>query len=145
MHLGVTPAVYSTLPGIELNSRYKHISDSWCCVVLSHSVMSNTLWPHGLYPTRLLCPWDFPGKNTGVDYHFFLQGIIPTQGLNPHFLHWQVDSLPLSQLGSPSDSWYNADIPIYLCTRMGAPRVQDFLSFSAVSTAPRREPDARIC
>ena len=33
---------------------------------VSHSVMSDTLRPHGLQPTRLLCPWDFPGKNTGV-------------------------------------------------------------------------------
>ena len=33
-------------------------------------------------PTSLLCPWDFPGKNTGVGCHFLLQGIFPTQGLN---------------------------------------------------------------
>ena len=32
---------------------------------------------------RLLCPWDFPGKNTGVSCHFFLQGIFPTQRSNP--------------------------------------------------------------
>ena len=31
----------------------------------------------------------FPGKNTGVGSHFFLQGIFPTQGLNPHLLHWK--------------------------------------------------------
>ena len=31
----------------------------------------------------LLCPWDFPSKNTGVCCHFFLQGIFPTQGLSP--------------------------------------------------------------
>ena len=41
----------------------------------------------------------FPGKNTGVDFHFLLQGIFPTQGLNPRLLHWQVDSLPPSHLG----------------------------------------------
>ena len=37
--------------------------------------------------TRLFCPWDFPGNGTGVDCHFLLQGIFPTQGLNlglPH-------------------------------------------------------------
>ena len=33
------------------------------------SGMSDSLQPHGLGPTRLLCPWDFPGKNTGVDCH----------------------------------------------------------------------------
>jgi len=35
----------------------------------------------------------FPGKNTGVDCHFLLQGTFPTQGLNPCLLHWQADSL----------------------------------------------------
>ena len=38
------------------------------------------------HPGSSLCPWDFPGKNTGMGYHFFLQGIFPTQGLNPHLL-----------------------------------------------------------
>ena len=71
--------------------------------VLSHSVVSNTLWPHGLWPARLLCPWDSPGKNTGVGCHSLLQGIFPTQGLNPHLLHWQADSLLLSHLGSPRE------------------------------------------
>ena len=39
----------------------------------SRSVMFNSLWPHGLQPTRLLRPWDFPGKNTGVGCHSLLQ------------------------------------------------------------------------
>ena len=39
-------------------------------------------------PTRLLCPWDFPGKNTGVGSHFLLQAIFPIQGSNPSLLHW---------------------------------------------------------
>ena len=46
---------------------------------------------------RLLCLWDFPGKNTGAGSHFFLQGIFSTQGWNTcllHLLHWQADSLP---------------------------------------------------
>ena len=48
--------------------------------------------PMDCKPVRLLCPWDFPGKNTGVGCHFLSQGIVPTQGLNPRLLHWQVDS-----------------------------------------------------
>ena len=36
---------------------------------------------------RLLCPWDFPSKNTGVSCHLFLQGIFETQGLNPSLLY----------------------------------------------------------
>ena len=64
--------------------------------LLSCSVVSYSLRPHGLQPTRFLCPWDCPGKNTGVGCHFLLQGIFLIQRSNPHFLHWQADSLPLS-------------------------------------------------
>ena len=35
--------------------------------------MSDSVRPHRWQPTRLLCPWDFPGKNTGVGCHFLLQ------------------------------------------------------------------------
>ena len=70
----------------------------------THSVMSDLFQPHGLQPIRLLCPWDFPGKNTGVSCHFLLQGIFLTQGSNQHVLcrlPWQVQSLPLSHQGIP--------------------------------------------
>ena len=53
-----------------------------------------------LQPARLLRPWDFPGKYTGVACHFLLQGIFPDQGLSPSLLHWKADSLPLSHQGS---------------------------------------------
>ena len=43
-------------------------------VSVSHSVVPDSLRPHGLQPTRLLCPWDFPGKDTGMGCHFLLQG-----------------------------------------------------------------------
>ena len=67
------------------------------------------LWPHGLQPTRLFCPWSFLGKNTGVGCHFLLQGILTTQRSDPHLLHRQADSLPLSQLGSTQwDEYYSA-------------------------------------
>ena len=48
-----------------------------------------------------LCPWDFPGKNTGVGCHLLFHGIFLTQGRNPCLLHWQAYSWPLSHLGSP--------------------------------------------
>ena len=57
-------------------------------------------------PTRILWKWDFPGKNTGMGCHFLLQGIIPTQGMNPHLLHllhWQAGSLPLSHQERPEN------------------------------------------
>ena len=60
------------------------------CNVLSCSVVSSSLQPHGLQPARLLCPWDTPGKNTGVGCHAFLQGIFPTWGLNPALLHCRI-------------------------------------------------------
>ena len=46
---------------------------------------------------RLLCPWDFPGKNTGVGCHALLQGIFPTQGSNPCLLHCRQVIYQLSQ------------------------------------------------
>ena len=48
----------------------------------SRSVVSNSLRSHGLQLTRLLRPWNFPGKSPGVGCHFLLQGIFPTQGMN---------------------------------------------------------------
>ena len=49
--------------------------------------MSNSLQPHGLQPARLLCPWNSPGKNTGVGSHSLLQGISPTQRSNSVLPH----------------------------------------------------------
>ena len=72
-----------------------------CCLVTS----VDSVRCYGLKSTRLLCPWDFPGKNTGVGgwgcCHFILQGIFPTQGSNLHALHQQADSLPPRHLGRP--------------------------------------------
>ena len=73
----------------------------------AHSVAQSCLTlcnPTDCSPLGFLCPWDSPGRNTGVGCHCLLQVIFPTQGSNPHFLpllHWKVNSLPLSHLGSP--------------------------------------------
>ena len=85
-----------------------------CVRVHTHagSVVSDSLRPHGLLPTRLLCPWNSPGKKTRVGCHFFLQGVLSTQGSNSCLLcllYWQVDSLPLCHQGSPhliNKSWH---------------------------------------
>ena len=85
------------------------------CLSPSHGVCSNSCplswWcPGGLvaklcstlvipWPTRLLCPWDFPGRNTRVVCHFLLQGIFLIQGLTPGFPALQEDSLPSEQPG----------------------------------------------
>ena len=81
----------------------------WC--VYSHSVVSDSLRPHGRQAARLLCLWYFPGKNTEVGCHVLLQGIFPTKGSNPCLLcllHWQVGSLPLTSPGTPpiDVQWY---------------------------------------
>ena len=63
------------------------------------SLLSDSLQPHGLWPARLLCLWDFAGKNTGVGCHALLEVIFPTQRLNLHLLcllHRQVDSLSIA-------------------------------------------------
>ena len=63
--------------------------------------MSDSLQPHGLHPTRLLCPWDFPGKSTGVGCHCLLQGIFLTQGSNVILPHCKQTLYHLSHQGSP--------------------------------------------
>ena len=73
------------------------------CACSVASVVSDSLQPCGLQPTRLLCPWHFPGKNTGMGCHGLLMGIFLTQEYNPHLLHllhcrWILN--PLNHLGS---------------------------------------------
>ena len=79
-----------------------HIENSHRCVCESPS-HDRLLQPHGLKPARLLCPWDSPGKKTGVGCHFLL----PSPGFNPRLLHWQADCLPLSHPGSLKMATYS--------------------------------------
>ena len=67
-----------------------------CIESESHSVMSNSLWPQGLY-----IPWNSPGQNTGVSSLSLLQGIFPTQGSNPGLLHCRQILYQLNHKGSP--------------------------------------------
>ena len=75
--------------------------------------MSNSCEPK---TARLLCTRDFPGKNTAVSYHFLLQGIFLTQGLNPGTVHFrqspalQADSLQ----AEPPGKLYNITAHITL-------------------------------
>ena len=66
-----------------LSSRAQSIERQYFLLGLSSSfsVVFNSLWPFGLYPARLLCPWDSPGKNIGVDRHSLLQGIFHNPGI----------------------------------------------------------------
>ena len=69
------------------------------------------LQPHGLQPTRLPCPWDSPGKNTGVGCHFLLQGNLPNPGIEPKSsvsATFQADSL----LFEPSGKYKHTKKPV---------------------------------
>ena len=72
--------------------------------MLSCSVVSDFLQPHGLQPTRFLCPWDYPGKSTGIGCHFLLQGIFLTQECN------RISSLA-GRFFTTSITW---EAPIYI-------------------------------
>ena len=65
-----------------------------------HSVVSDSLLPHGLEPTWLLCPWDSPGKNTGVGSHFLTPGDLPDPGIKPGSPTLRADSLPFESPGA---------------------------------------------
>ena len=67
----------------------------------SRSVVSDSLWPHGLWPTRRLWPWNSPGKNTGVGSHSLPQEIFLTQGSNQSLLHCREILYRLSHQGTP--------------------------------------------
>ena len=77
-----------------------------------------TLRPHGLQPTRLLHPWNFLGKSTGVGCHFLLQGIFPTQGLSLGLPHCRQTLYHLIHQGIPIFNtqqclYVNPNLPIY--------------------------------
>ena len=69
-------------------------------LLFSCSVMSNSLQPHGTQSTRLLCPWNSPGRSTEVGCHALLQGIFLIQGSNPGLLHWRWILYYVSHQGS---------------------------------------------
>ena len=73
-----------------------HVFKVHLCVCESCSVTFDSLRPHGLYS-----PWNSPGQNTGVGSLSLLQGIYPTQGLNPGLPHCRWILYQLSHEGSP--------------------------------------------
>ena len=68
---------------------------------VNRSGVSNSLQPNVLWATKLLDPWDSPGKNTGVGSRSLLQGIFPTQGSNLGLVHYRQILYQLSHQGSP--------------------------------------------
>ena len=77
------------------------LASPWCSEIVITCVRAQAIWlfvTFGLQPTRLLCPWDFPGKNTTVSCHFLLQRDLSDPGIKPaslvfciagrFFTHW---------------------------------------------------------
>ena len=85
------PCFEKSLLGTEGKSLERGEEVKW-----SHSDVSDSLWPHGLYS-----PWNSPGQNIGVGNLSLLQGIFPTKGLNPGRLHCRQILYQLSHQGSP--------------------------------------------
>ena len=87
-----------------LKTIFKRSNYEAVCLLSCFSCLQLFATPWTVQPTRLLCPWDSPGENTGVGCHALLQGIFLTQGSNPcllSLLHWQVGSLPRAPPGKP--------------------------------------------
>ena len=94
--------LFSFISSIWISKRIHTCTHTSCMLShFSHVRLFETLWT---VATRLLCPWDSPGKNTGVGCHGPLQGIFLTQESNPCLLClllWQTDCLPLVPPGKP--------------------------------------------
>ena len=102
------------------------------------SVMDESLQPCLPSPTKLFCPWNSPGKNTGMGFHALLQGIFPMQGQNLHLLHWQADPLPLSHKGSLRCKFTRKYIHFPLTGRKDFWSCQGLIAFSPAKTAETR-------
>ena len=85
-----------SIHGIIIIFKLINTYNTMCCAMLSRSVLSNSLRPHGSSVHG-----DSPGKNTGVGCHALLQGIFPTHGSNPGLLHCRQIVYCLSHQGSP--------------------------------------------
>ena len=77
----------------------------------SHSVVSDSLWPHGLYN-----PWNSPGQNTGVGSCSLLQGIFPTQGSKPSLPQCRQTLSLLTHKGSPRPTEILTKMSTYRCS-----------------------------
>ena len=77
------------IPVFSSHEFHENLALPPCLFLLCHSVVSDSFRPYGLSAARRLCPWDSPGKNTGVGCHFLLQGNLPDPGIeteSPTFL-----------------------------------------------------------
>ena len=98
----------------------------------SCSVVSDSETPWAV-PARLLCPWNFPGKNTEVDRHSLLQGIFATQGSNLGLPHCGRILYHLSHQGSPVDGGRGEQ----LCKYRSREHVGTLCTFVSIFSEPK--------
>ena len=91
--------------GQKQNLENALIVQSYDCV-LSHSLVSKTLQPHGLQPTRLLCPWGFSRQESWSGLPCPSPGYLPNSGIEPRSPTLQADSLPSEPLGKPYNYYH---------------------------------------
>ena len=90
---------------------YMYVYIVCCCCRQVASVASDSVQPHRWQPTRLLRPWDSPGKNTGVGCHFLLH----------------LYSIPTRKY---------TDTHTYMCIHMGVPSSKKYIKTSLVEGCP---------
>ena len=98
-------------------------------------------------PVRILCPWNFPGKNTREGCHFLLQGIFPI-GMEPASPALQVDSLLLSHQGSPHSQSKHLEFPLSStipCCMFGKQGVRITHEFAKWYSLPRISSTSSLC
>ena len=89
----------------KVKTQNYHLLQQLCLCAKLLMLVYDSLQPYGSQLARLLCPWGFLGKNTGVGCHPLLHGIFLSQGSNSCLLHRQEGSLPLAPPGKPSSNY----------------------------------------
>ena len=106
----------------QIHCCLKHVCVCMCvhvyvcvCVCVSCLVMSDSVRPTGLWPTTLLCPWDPPGKNTGVDCHALLKSQALTKpywkGICSHFTDRNTEHTYTKSCSFRGRGWGNSPLP----------------------------------
>ena len=98
--LPVAPPVLGKGSTMQIQHLTPVVSKACCCCCLV-SCVRHFVTPR-IVACQVLCPWNFPGKNTGVGSHSLLQGIFPTKGLKPGLLHCRWILYHLSHQGNPA-------------------------------------------
>ena len=80
--------------------------------VLSCSVMSDSFWPHGLLPARLLCPWGFSRQEYWSELSCSPPGDLPNPGIKPRSSSLQADTLLSEPPGKPQQHTLNICPPL---------------------------------